>query len=155
MLKYMMTRGNLSSFSGASTSTDRVRYHCLSTRIVVDNIGNIVSIKCGFLGHVNDARQWTTTTTDHVNSNRSCHQLGICHSHCQKMCISWQIEATQTSSLCSLHGDSSDFVVIPVENSLNKNYQELLATWKDGRGICHGVWAALAQRHILLTRDIR
>ena len=36
----------------------RVKYHCFSTQIIVDNTGHIVFVQCGFLGHQNDAGQW-------------------------------------------------------------------------------------------------
>ena len=36
----------------------RSRYHCFSTQIVTDNEGNIVFVKCGFHGRMNDAGQW-------------------------------------------------------------------------------------------------
>ena len=36
----------------------RVKYHCFSSQIVVDNSGHIVFVQRGFHGHQNDAEQW-------------------------------------------------------------------------------------------------
>ena len=144
----------------------RVHYHCLSTQIVTDNMGNIVLIRCGFMGHMNDAGQW-----QHVAPPIG-HNLPLSlpanvylladkgYANEDPLITPWRRQRVRGHPQRKLFNKELARHRESIEHTIKrfKEYKAASHIWRNNRAdflMVAETCASLAQRHIALTRQIR
>lgn len=143
-----------------------VKYHCFSTQIVADNTGNIVFVQCGFYGHQNDAGQWLHIVppigqgmplplpeNSYLLADKGYPNEEPLLTPWRRQRLVGHPSRTFFNTELSRHRES-------IEHTIKrfKEYKAIATLWRHPRGNAVQVMelcAALAQRHIVLTRALR
>ena len=142
------------------------KYHCFSTQVVVDNTGNIVFVQCGFYGHLNDAGQWHHIVPPIGQGMPLCLPANSYlfadkgYPNEEPLLTPWRRQRLVGhpdrkffNTEMSRHRESIEHAIKRL-----KEYKSMSSLWRHPRDNAAQVMelcAALAQRHIMLTRALR
>ena len=144
----------------------RVKYHCFSSQLVVDNQGNIVFARCGFLGRCNDAGQWQHIVpqigqgTPNPLPPNAYILADKGYPNEDPLLTPWRRQRLDGHPDRQLFNQELGRLRESVEHSIKrfKEYKIVSNLWRHERALAVRVMelcASLAQRHIVLTRVIR